>query len=425
MAVHQSFLEHVLDDPDDDVIRLVYADWLEEHGEAARAEFIRVQLERARTAVEGPRRVELLRREGELLSEHGGAWLGPLRGFYTGLASWRGPIISSGRKERLQGVACAVSVPGRGGAHLAFRRGFLEGASTTPQWFLEHASDLARLGPIRELHCHVRGRFSCGPSAAQALAACPHLRRLVSLDLHGYGIGPEGALALAGSPHAANLAALDLGGNRLGSAGARALANSPHLGRLSALYLTRNSLGPQDAEAVVASACLPRLSDLKLCGNQLGPRALAGMASLPAFRRLNRLTLTVNEARDEGARCLARSPHAAGLTALNLGYNGVRDEGASELAESPHLRQLVYLNLCGNDVTDAGVRALASSPNLENLEVFNLRTGYSLGTSGAHALAASPYLRRTRQLIVRLPRGWRDPAAAKALLNRFGRTIHL
>ena len=35
----------ILERPDDDVARLVYADWLEENGEAERAEFIRLQVE--------------------------------------------------------------------------------------------------------------------------------------------------------------------------------------------------------------------------------------------------------------------------------------------------------------------------------------------------------------------------------------------
>ena len=38
----------VLEDPRDDAVRLVFADWLEEHGDAERAEFIRAQVERAR-----------------------------------------------------------------------------------------------------------------------------------------------------------------------------------------------------------------------------------------------------------------------------------------------------------------------------------------------------------------------------------------
>ena len=34
--------------PDDDTPRLIFADWLEEKGDSARAEFIRVQIDRAR-----------------------------------------------------------------------------------------------------------------------------------------------------------------------------------------------------------------------------------------------------------------------------------------------------------------------------------------------------------------------------------------
>lgn len=65
--------------PDDDLPRLVYADWLDEHGRHARAEFIRVQCERASTerrlptmtldekCVAGPRRGWLLSRQRELI----------------------------------------------------------------------------------------------------------------------------------------------------------------------------------------------------------------------------------------------------------------------------------------------------------------------------------------------------------------------
>src|SRR5215207_1617840 len=69
--------------PDDDTPRLVLADWLEEHGDrhtAARAEFIRVQIELARLPDEDPRREALTRRQDELLKEHEQAWLGPLAG---------------------------------------------------------------------------------------------------------------------------------------------------------------------------------------------------------------------------------------------------------------------------------------------------------------------------------------------------------
>ena len=49
MTEREAFLKAICDSPDDDTPRLVYADWLTEHGEESRAEFIRVQCELART----------------------------------------------------------------------------------------------------------------------------------------------------------------------------------------------------------------------------------------------------------------------------------------------------------------------------------------------------------------------------------------
>lgn len=43
----EPFLAAICENPDDDLVRLVYADWLDDHGDPTRAEFIRVQVERA------------------------------------------------------------------------------------------------------------------------------------------------------------------------------------------------------------------------------------------------------------------------------------------------------------------------------------------------------------------------------------------
>src|SRR5262245_32678011 len=40
----RSLLDAVLENPDDDLPRLIYADWLDENGDAKRAEFIRAQI---------------------------------------------------------------------------------------------------------------------------------------------------------------------------------------------------------------------------------------------------------------------------------------------------------------------------------------------------------------------------------------------
>ncbi|AMV29301.1 Leucine Rich repeats (2 copies) [Gemmata sp. SH-PL17] len=59
--------------PDDDTPRLVYADWLDEHGRHERAEFIRVQIELAR-APNHPDHLGLRAREAKLLEAHEQAW---------------------------------------------------------------------------------------------------------------------------------------------------------------------------------------------------------------------------------------------------------------------------------------------------------------------------------------------------------------
>jgi uncharacterized protein (TIGR02996 family) len=64
----EAFLQAIIESPDDDTPRLVYADWLEEHGQAERAAFIRVQCELARLPEGDPCRPELDKREHALPS---------------------------------------------------------------------------------------------------------------------------------------------------------------------------------------------------------------------------------------------------------------------------------------------------------------------------------------------------------------------
>lgn len=47
-AMHEAFLADIIASPADDTARLIYADWLQDHGEEDRAEFIRVQCEYSR-----------------------------------------------------------------------------------------------------------------------------------------------------------------------------------------------------------------------------------------------------------------------------------------------------------------------------------------------------------------------------------------
>ncbi len=81
MTTESAFLNAILDEADDDTSRLVFADWLEDNGQADRAEFLRLQCELANWIPERARREQKQERERELLAEHARDWLGPLLDF--------------------------------------------------------------------------------------------------------------------------------------------------------------------------------------------------------------------------------------------------------------------------------------------------------------------------------------------------------
>jgi uncharacterized protein (TIGR02996 family) len=82
MTHHDAFLQAVLEKPDDDTPRLIYADWLSDHDDP-RGDFIRVQCRLASAPADDPRRPEWEAHEGELLRRHQDEWLGGLRPLAT------------------------------------------------------------------------------------------------------------------------------------------------------------------------------------------------------------------------------------------------------------------------------------------------------------------------------------------------------
>ena len=229
---HEAFLQDIIDDPDDDGLRLIYADWLDDHGQSPRAELIRVQVELARLPAGDPRRKGPEARERRLLGEHGAEWAGallrPLGGMVT---AWK------------------------------FRRGFVEKVSLEARGLQHSADELFGRAPVRDLTVYLaRSRIG-------HLAALPHLARLSALTLRNNALGGAGARALASSPFLGGLTSLDLSRNGLGDDGVRALAASPHLSRLAALTLTDNHIGL--AGALALADAFPRLELLELYWNPI------------------------------------------------------------------------------------------------------------------------------------------------------------
>lgn len=93
MTYDDAFLQAILENPDDDTPRLIYADWLEERGDP-RGEFIRIQCHLATMSADDERRSRLEQHERELLAHHQDRWLGELRPLLSGWMFRRGFLDS-------------------------------------------------------------------------------------------------------------------------------------------------------------------------------------------------------------------------------------------------------------------------------------------------------------------------------------------
>jgi uncharacterized protein (TIGR02996 family) len=60
MNEEEAFRQAIVESPDDDTPRLIYADWLDDHGDADQANLIRVQCRLARLPDDDPERPALV-----------------------------------------------------------------------------------------------------------------------------------------------------------------------------------------------------------------------------------------------------------------------------------------------------------------------------------------------------------------------------
>lgn len=129
-------LKAVAASPDDDLPRLVAADWLDEHGEPERAEFIRIQIERAKADTP-----KLAWREQALLNN-------PLLGWQwaaEACPSLAGFVFDPNAGDSLRAMRV------NGAERVTFRRGFPFRIACTADEWLRYGSGIVPRQPVREL----------------------------------------------------------------------------------------------------------------------------------------------------------------------------------------------------------------------------------------------------------------------------------
>jgi uncharacterized protein (TIGR02996 family) len=150
-ADEQALLRNVLVDPAADLWRLVYAGWLEEHGQPERAEFVRLQIEVVKTPSNLPtgavvydagRPIGIAMHEMPnpvvtgALRRATAIWNGGLPGFRGGLPAGFRYYLWATDRSGSPDLTCLVS------------RGFVSSISLTLTMFLHHAEAIFRTHPV-------------------------------------------------------------------------------------------------------------------------------------------------------------------------------------------------------------------------------------------------------------------------------------
>lgn len=333
----ESFLRAITSSPDDLSLRLIYADWLEEHGDEndrARARFIRMEVELTELDENSSRHEELSDQTWNLWQAHNELWTADL-------------------------IKVVDEVD-------ETRAGFPYAVTTTASQFLRNHELIFELAPIQSLLVLKARRH------LPALSQCPGLEQLRILQFYQddgepFSVTYAGARRLAESPFVANLEELKLDWQNLGPAGAIALAESPNLGNLKRLDLSANFIGDRGAIALASAPFCPQLTHLDLFQNDIAPDGGLQALVQADLSQLVSLNLSRNPLFSEGVDCL-RAASWPQLRELQLSWSDIPADAMKDFAQCEFLPNLRVLYLSGNDLGESGLEQLLNAPSLDNLE---------------------------------------------------------
>jgi uncharacterized protein (TIGR02996 family) len=219
----EAFLHELRQSPDDDTTRLVYADWLEDHGEGWLADFIRLAIRLERLPADHPARPGLSARYTDRRLSHAADWLGPV-------------------PDSLEDVGL------RGGlvSRVTFR----------------HDAAAADIEPVLARH-PVHELSISGERSLRELARSPALGLVRSLIVR-QGLRKRQARLfdrLLDSPHLGRLDALALAGDTVDNYLARVLVDAAALRTLRVLRLENTLLDDAGVARLLKPGALPALEE--------------------------------------------------------------------------------------------------------------------------------------------------------------------
>jgi uncharacterized protein (TIGR02996 family) len=465
MNTEDAFYADIVEHPDDDTPRLIFADWLEEAGRVEQAEFIRLQCQLARLDDGDARLAEMRCREQYLFARHSKGWV--RRNLRRKIENLRTPW--------------------------GFRRGMIESVRLSGGALINNGPELFATFPIRHLSISALHELNNGPlpdlsrvteltlsqsfygsGASQGGLARlldtlnPAVLRVLNLDTSYMSLAHWQTLAarldakhleqlrfnsgnqfglgqIIESPALTGLKRLDLQGQVGGTDVLPLLSRLRTPGQLRELSLEFGYFNAQLPQARIPSviqgimslfgqsrkADEPRhpvatlLSGLrKLCLRQcqiVRTPAFEALCRSPALAALHTLILEPSNAPMRMSPSVFTLPHFAGLTTLQIPDTQMKDDAFAELVSSPTLSRLTTLDVARAALTEDSMYRLIESPTMQQLRCLSLR-GNRIG-EGLWALIES-------DLFTKL--GWLDlrnteltDAHARMLLARADKLTNL
>jgi uncharacterized protein (TIGR02996 family) len=409
----ESFVAAVAANPADDLPRLVFADWLDENGDPARAAFIRDHVRLAKLRPGTDEYKALFRKCADTLRANLPAWIKPACDACGQPAEWKPGKATGGRFGIVLGGLTSPHTL----LDLEFARGLVERVSLNmhPKADLLSLAVAMAANPITRLRVFLR---SGNPHWEQSWPERSY--RVTSLEVGG---GPSAmAPAVFNSPHLSGVMRLAIASLSTGDV-VEALCRSPLARRLTCLRVRPTG------HAITALAEFPlddRLAELVLLMPESARAVEPGAAYWSSLSRvsfrptLKRLDLTRCGMTDDGLAAFARGEEWVRLQGLKLGGNLFGDRGWADFCRGWRTPELTYLDASRNRLTDAGAEMLARSGMLKTLRVIDLR-GNRIAGRGAVALARAVAEGKVQKLLLAgNPLGKRESANVKGLLG--GRT---
>ncbi|MCU0704556.1 MAG: TIGR02996 domain-containing protein [Fimbriiglobus sp.] len=435
-----ALLKSVLASPDDDLPRLVYADWLDEHGDPARAEFIRTQIELAKLPDHDPRYRALEDREHELLSEHEAGWLGEgvvgirewdwKRGFLSGISASSARLVRANRLLDQHPITDIVCEGDLGSSAWSERDGeddpFAAAQGDRPFWQNAHWPQyvhnftLANLGPDfatlhefcrsnpSQLHSlHLSNNDGDHPeltlsNLAAVLEEHELSRRLHTLDVGGLSNSLFNVLPWQEREFGR---VLNWGGlMRFGCSGCGAVSESLNnllfysfAGTLKHLDISDNPIAPDGYRAFQQCHPAMRLDKLDVSGTPLAGISLEPLLNARSLENLTKLEINGCGSARRNMEVLSRSAFWNQATELRAHSGTIPASTLEPLCQSAGPPGLRLLDLADNYLRTEGVRLLCEAPWAGSLTWLALSRNY-LDDESCDVLAKSGRFTNLRTL---------------------------